>query len=106
MTRDTLSQGGRIIDDAAAAAGRDPASVRRVLNVGGAIEPSRGEGLVGPASYWEEELTRLALEVGFDAFVFWPAHDEEEQIEAFAAEVIPSVREAVAAEAKEHPNPA
>jgi hypothetical protein len=32
--------------------------------------------------------------LGMDTFVFWPAHDEERQIAAFAAEVIPAVRKA------------
>lgn len=95
VTKESLSNGIQIIERAAKGAGRDPTQIRRLLNVGGAIEPNRGEGFVGPASYWVELLTAL-MEVGIDAFVFWPAHDEERQIEAFAAEVIPAVREAVA----------
>jgi len=43
-----------------------------------------------------DELTRL-VEAGMDAFMFWPAHDEEQQIEVFAEEVIPAVRDATAA---------
>jgi alkanesulfonate monooxygenase SsuD/methylene tetrahydromethanopterin reductase-like flavin-dependent oxidoreductase (luciferase family) len=91
---ENLSNGIRIIEDAASGAGREPGSIRRLLNVGGAIEPNRGEGFVGPVSYWVEELARL-VEVGMDAFVFWPAHDEERQTELFAAEVIPAAREAL-----------
>jgi alkanesulfonate monooxygenase SsuD/methylene tetrahydromethanopterin reductase-like flavin-dependent oxidoreductase (luciferase family) len=95
VTGEHLVGGIRIIQDASTQAGRDPGSIRRVLNVGGAIESRRGEDFVGPASYWVDQLTGL-VEVGMDAFVFWPAHDEERQVEQFAAEVIPAVREAVA----------
>jgi Luciferase-like monooxygenase len=52
--------------------------------------------VVGPAQYWVDQLTGL-MDVGMDTFVFWPAHDEERQIEAFAAEVIPAVRKSVSA---------
>jgi len=94
VTADSLANGVRTIEVAASAAGRDPSAIRRVLNVGGAVEPNRDEGLIGPASYWLEQLVGL-VEVGMDAFVFWPAHDEERQAEVFAAEVIPAVREAI-----------
>jgi hypothetical protein len=51
----------------------------------------------GPSSHWIEELTRFAGELGFDTFVFWPAENPVQQLERFAAEVMPGVREAVAA---------
>jgi alkanesulfonate monooxygenase SsuD/methylene tetrahydromethanopterin reductase-like flavin-dependent oxidoreductase (luciferase family) len=95
VTTDVLARGNRIIDDAASRASRDPETISRLLNIGGAVEPRRGEGFVGPASYWVDQLTGL-MDVGMDTFVFWPAHDEERQIEAFAAEVIPAVRTAAA----------
>ncbi len=94
VTAETLANGIRIIEDAAAAAGRAPSAIRRLLNVGGVIEPSRGDNFVGPPSYWVEELASLG-NLGMDTFVFWPAHDEERQAEVFAAEVIPAVREAI-----------
>jgi alkanesulfonate monooxygenase SsuD/methylene tetrahydromethanopterin reductase-like flavin-dependent oxidoreductase (luciferase family) len=94
VTDDALAGGIRTIEASASGAGRDPGSIRRVLNIGGAIEPNRGEGFVGPASYWVDRLTEL-IDVGMDTFVFWPAHDEERQVELFAAEVIPPVRETV-----------
>nr|MDQ4030444.1 LLM class flavin-dependent oxidoreductase [Actinomycetota bacterium] len=68
------------IDEAAAEAGRDPAEIRRLYNVTGEL----------PA----EELTRFVLELGFDTLVFWP--EDARQLERFAGEVIPAVREAVA----------
>lgn len=94
---DRIPEMQRRIDEGAAGAGRDPAEIRRALNVSGRIG-GPGEGpLDGPASGWVEELTRLALEHGFDTFVFWPADDHVRQVELFAGEVAPAVREAVAA---------
>jgi alkanesulfonate monooxygenase SsuD/methylene tetrahydromethanopterin reductase-like flavin-dependent oxidoreductase (luciferase family) len=82
------------IEEAAAGAGRDPAAIRRVYNVGGSIEPATGPTFVGPVSYWVDELARTA-ELGMDAFVFWPiGEDRQSQIETFAAEVAPAVRAA------------
>jgi hypothetical protein len=34
--------------------------------------------------------------LGFDTFVFWPESDPLAQVERFAREVVPGVREAVA----------
>ncbi len=86
------------IDESAEKAGREPREIRRALNVSGKIgEP--GEGLLdGPPSRWVENLTRLAVELGMDTFVFWPADDHVRQVELFAGEIVPAVREAVASE--------
>jgi len=51
--------------------------------------------LRGTSAYWIETLTRWALEPGFDAFVFWPEQPSLEQVELFAREVAPAVRETV-----------
>jgi alkanesulfonate monooxygenase SsuD/methylene tetrahydromethanopterin reductase-like flavin-dependent oxidoreductase (luciferase family) len=83
------------IDRGAAEAGREPKELQRILNVSGSIGGD-GEGpLEGSASKWIEELTRLVLETGFDTFVYWPREDHAKQIELFAGEVAPRVREAV-----------
>jgi alkanesulfonate monooxygenase SsuD/methylene tetrahydromethanopterin reductase-like flavin-dependent oxidoreductase (luciferase family) len=83
----------RRIEDAAAAAGRDPASIRRVYNLMGAIGPATGERLVGPSSFWVEELHHL-VEIGMSGFIFWPGgEDPVGQAETFAAEVAPAVRD-------------
>jgi hypothetical protein len=83
------------IDDAATKAGREPGEIRRAYNVNGRIGPE-GEGLLeGPISKWTEELTRLTLEFGMDTFTYWPSEDHVRQIEVFASEVVPAVREAV-----------
>jgi alkanesulfonate monooxygenase SsuD/methylene tetrahydromethanopterin reductase-like flavin-dependent oxidoreductase (luciferase family) len=85
------------IEDAAAAAGRDGGSIRRVYNISGSIGPAPGEGFVGPVSLWVDQLGRLA-EIGMDAFIFWPVgKDPIGQVEVFAAEVAPAVRAEVGA---------
>lgn len=87
----------KLIDEAARAAGRDPAAIRRAYNVLGTIGDVRGgHGLAGDVRLWTDTLTRWALELGFDTFIFWPVSDHLAQLEVFAAEVVPAVREQVA----------
>ncbi|MER7420573.1 LLM class flavin-dependent oxidoreductase [Micromonospora peucetia] len=91
-----LDRGNTIIDDAARQAGRDPADVRRLLNVTGRFA-SVGRGpLDGPAEQWAEELADLALSDGISTFIL--GSDDPEDLRRFAAEVAPAVRELVAAE--------
>jgi alkanesulfonate monooxygenase SsuD/methylene tetrahydromethanopterin reductase-like flavin-dependent oxidoreductase (luciferase family) len=88
----------RRIDEGAERAGREPTEIRRAYNLSGRIGEG-GEGpLDGPISQWVEELTRFALELGMDTFIYWPQEDQVRQVEVFAREVVPAVREAVAAE--------
>jgi alkanesulfonate monooxygenase SsuD/methylene tetrahydromethanopterin reductase-like flavin-dependent oxidoreductase (luciferase family) len=88
----------RRVDDAAAGAGRDPSAIRRLYNVKGTIaDGPASEQLHGPPDHWIETLTSFAVELGFDSFIFWPQDDVLGQIERFAQDVVPGVREAVAA---------
>jgi hypothetical protein len=83
------------IDAGTAEAGRRPEEIKRVYNLSGNIGPE-GDGLLeGPVSKWIEELKRFALEFGMDTFIYWPSEDHVHQIEVFASEVAPAVREAV-----------
>ncbi len=92
-----VSEGSARLDEAAAQAGRDPAEIRRVLNVNGQITDGARHGLLlGPVDQWVDELTDLAVAYGFDTFVFWG--DGEDQLPRFAEEVVPAVRAQVAAE--------
>ena len=85
------------LDDAAAEAGRDPAGIRRILNVNGTITDGATNGMLqGPVNQWAEELTNLAISYGFDTFIFW--NEEEGQVQRFAEEVAPAVREQITAE--------
>jgi alkanesulfonate monooxygenase SsuD/methylene tetrahydromethanopterin reductase-like flavin-dependent oxidoreductase (luciferase family) len=93
-TPDLVPELQQRIDDAAAGAGRDPGEIRRVYNVSGTITdgPTRGV-LDGPPEHWVETLTSFARDLGFDTFVFWPGDDPLAQLERFAHEVVPAVRE-------------
>ncbi len=83
----------RRIDEGAAQAGRDPRTIRRILNIAGQITPDgspRGELLQGSAAQWVEDLNRLVVEYGFDSFVLMG--DDLNQIRRFAEEIVPQVR--------------
>jgi len=86
-----------VIDDAARAAGRDPAQIRRVANVRGAItDGAVTEWLHGPVEHWVEELVRLVRDLRFDGLVLWSDHEDVlGQTERFAGEVVPAVRAAL-----------
>ena len=87
-----------VIDEAAQAAGRDPGSIRRIVNLWGSItDGSRGDGpLTGPVDHWVETLSAWTTDLRLDSFVFWPSDGGTESIERFAAEVVPAVRERAA----------
>ncbi len=82
-----LARGNAVIDEAALAAGRDPAQIRRLLNVGAPT---------GSTSQWVDDLVRLALEDGIGTFL--AMGDDPDAIRVFGREVAPAVREAVDAE--------
>ncbi|WP_020575002.1 LLM class flavin-dependent oxidoreductase [Actinopolymorpha alba] len=85
------------VDDAAVGAGRDPSEIRRVLNVRGTITDGPSEGLLhGPPAQWVDELTDLAVGLGFDTFVLWA--EGSDQARRFAEEVMGAVRDLVAEE--------
>ncbi len=87
------------IDEAAAAAGRDPAQIQRLYNVFGTITdgPSRG-GFEGPVQQWADTLADLVLDGGMDTFVFGPADDDLAQVQRFTDEVVPAARDAIVRE--------
>jgi alkanesulfonate monooxygenase SsuD/methylene tetrahydromethanopterin reductase-like flavin-dependent oxidoreductase (luciferase family) len=84
------------IDDAATAAGRDPASIVRAYNIFGEIGPSpAGDPFQGTVDQWVDALTALAVETGMDTFLLGTADDDVAQARRFAEEVAPAVRSAV-----------
>ena len=106
LTRDELRAGHEQIDAAAEKAGRDPRSIRRIINVQGLIgdgpPPARsslpvgylaGEPLAGPPEWWVETLGGF-VEDGFDTLVFWPVDTAPGQVELLAGEVVPRLRAA------------
>lgn len=76
-----LLEGNRRIDESAAAAGRDPRSIRRILNAGADVPV--------------ELFTSLTVEHGMGTYVIGGIEDPE-ALRWFAADIIPAVREAVA----------
>ncbi len=98
-----LTAGNAIVDRAAREAGRDPADVRRLLNISGRFATSSEGPLHGPADQWAEELTDLALTEGVSAFIL--ATDDPDDLRRYAADVVPAVREAVAAERADRRRP-
>jgi alkanesulfonate monooxygenase SsuD/methylene tetrahydromethanopterin reductase-like flavin-dependent oxidoreductase (luciferase family)/FAD/FMN-containing dehydrogenase len=84
-----LARGNTVIDDAAVAAGRAPEDVRRLLNI------AVGREVLSPQE-WIDQLLPLALVDGISTFIL--ASDDPRGLEEFAEEVIPVLREEVAAE--------
>jgi len=72
-----LLEGNRRIDEAATAAGRDPRTIRRLLNAG---------------QLEAEELVSLVVDYGMDTFL---VTDDPDEMRRYAQEVIPRVREEV-----------
>ncbi|WP_421741465.1 LLM class flavin-dependent oxidoreductase [Cellulomonas sp.] len=90
-----LAAGNARIDDAAAAAGRDPREIRRLLNLGAGSFQGTGF-LQGPPDRWVDDLLPLVLEDGIATFIL--GTDDETTIAVFGGEIAPALRDAVAAE--------
>jgi alkanesulfonate monooxygenase SsuD/methylene tetrahydromethanopterin reductase-like flavin-dependent oxidoreductase (luciferase family) len=104
LSRDEMRAAQGQIDAAAEKAGRDPGSIRRILNLQGLIgegpAPSRaelpvgylaGEPLAGPVDWWVETLAGF-IDDGFDTLVFWPVSTVTEQVELLARDVVLQLR--------------
>jgi alkanesulfonate monooxygenase SsuD/methylene tetrahydromethanopterin reductase-like flavin-dependent oxidoreductase (luciferase family) len=104
LTRDELRAGNEQIDEAAENAGRDPRSIRRLINVQGLIgdgtPPRRselrvgylaGEPLAGPPEWWVETIASFGQD-GFDTFVFWPVDPSPDQVQLLIDEVVPQLQ--------------
>ncbi|MFI7604986.1 LLM class flavin-dependent oxidoreductase [Micromonospora sp. NPDC049366] len=88
-----LRTGNKIIDEAAREAGRDPADIRRLLNISGQFAPNRQGLLHGPADSWVEDLLPLVVEEGVGTLILMT--DDATTMARFAHEVAPALREAV-----------
>jgi alkanesulfonate monooxygenase SsuD/methylene tetrahydromethanopterin reductase-like flavin-dependent oxidoreductase (luciferase family) len=94
MDPDALNEANRRIDDAATAAGRNPADILRIYNIGGRITDGASSGFLdGPVDQWVDQLTELTVNYGMDGYIVGPADDSAEQLRRFATEVAPRVRE-------------
>ena len=88
-----LERGMAAIDQEAAAHGRDPREIRRLLNIAGSFGAQRRGFLQGPPSTWVDDLVPLAVENGVSTFIL--ASDDPGLLGEFAGEVLPPLREAV-----------
>ncbi len=101
LSRDEMRAGNELIDATATDAGRDPGSIRRLINVQGLIgdgpAPARselpvgyllGEPLVGPPEWWAETIAGF-VDDGFDTIIFWPVERSPRQVELLVSEVLP-----------------
>jgi alkanesulfonate monooxygenase SsuD/methylene tetrahydromethanopterin reductase-like flavin-dependent oxidoreductase (luciferase family) len=110
---DWLSQRYRasrpVIDEAAAAVGRDPREVRTVFNFPGQItdhplaatRDRDGRWIGGSADQWAEELSGAVLEHGAAGFMLFSPQGgtpDTDSLARWAREVVPAVREAIAKE--------
>ncbi|MEV5706279.1 LLM class flavin-dependent oxidoreductase [Actinoallomurus sp. NPDC052274] len=98
-----------IIDEAAAAVGRDPREIRTVFNLPGLItdrplpatrDPG-GRWIGGSADQWAEELTGAVLEHGASGFMlFSPEGGTPDLVSLtrWSRDIVPAVREAIAKE--------
>ncbi|SDP57101.1 Hemerythrin HHE cation binding domain-containing protein [Pedococcus dokdonensis] len=97
---DTLRGHNRTIDEAAVKAGRDPAAIRRLYNIHGRFGSGSGTRpgamLQGTPRDWAEQLAELTLTEGMSTYIL--AVNSLEQVDRFAHEVAPAVRELVDAE--------
>ena len=87
-----LPEMSKVVDEAALAAGRSPASVRRIYNVNGRFGTGGGF-LQGRPRNWAEQLAELTLEVGMSTYVL--GTDDADDLRRWATEVAPAVRELV-----------
>ncbi|TQM35575.1 LLM class flavin-dependent oxidoreductase [Pseudonocardia cypriaca] len=96
-----------IIDDAAAAVGRDPREIRTIFNFPGRITEQPlpatrdrdGRWVGGSVDQWVEELTGAVLEHGASGFMlFSPSGGTPDATSAarWGGEIVPAVRESVA----------
>ena len=99
-----------VIDEAAAAAGREPGEIRTVFNFPGRITEQplaatrdpEGRWIGGSADQWAQELTGAVLEHGASGFMlFSPEGGAPDTLTLgrWAGEIVPAVREAIGKEA-------
>jgi alkanesulfonate monooxygenase SsuD/methylene tetrahydromethanopterin reductase-like flavin-dependent oxidoreductase (luciferase family) len=96
-----------IIDEAAAAVGRDPREIRTVFNLPGRItdrpvaatRDGDGRWVGGSVGQWVEELTGAVLEHGASGFMLFSSSGGVQDVVSlgrWANEIVPAVREAIA----------
>lgn len=89
----------QIITSTAIDAGREPADITRVAQLVGHITETPGsvtlrgeEPIRTDAAGWARILVDLAMETGFDTFVYWPESADDTQLRRWIGDVVPSTR--------------
>jgi hypothetical protein len=103
VSRQRFAEMNELIDAGAEKAGRETAEIRRGYNVMGILDLGRPDtartedkpnNIYGPVEHWVEEILALYHDCRVDTINFWPVSGNQfVQIEAFAKEVVPGVRE-------------
>jgi alkanesulfonate monooxygenase SsuD/methylene tetrahydromethanopterin reductase-like flavin-dependent oxidoreductase (luciferase family) len=91
-----LQAGNQIVDEAARAAGRDPAEIERLLNISGRFSAAGQGTLDGPPQRWVDDLLPLVVDDGVSTLIV--ATDDPQTMQLFAEQVMPPLREAVSRE--------
>jgi alkanesulfonate monooxygenase SsuD/methylene tetrahydromethanopterin reductase-like flavin-dependent oxidoreductase (luciferase family) len=103
-----------VIDDAAAAVGRDPREVRTIFNFPGritdrplaAMRDRDGRWVGGSVDQWVDELTGAVLEHGASGFMLFSpggGTPDATSVARWASEIVPAVREATLTGAASRP---
>ena len=91
-----LAEGNRMVDEAAAEAGRDPRQIRRIFDFHGTFGRA-GRGMVhGQSEDWVQQLVPLVIERGISVLIL--IGNDPHAIERWGTEVGPALRESVARE--------
>jgi alkanesulfonate monooxygenase SsuD/methylene tetrahydromethanopterin reductase-like flavin-dependent oxidoreductase (luciferase family) len=94
-------QAQQTIDESARATGRDPRQITRIAQLVGTVTddpgpewtPCGADPIRASAEQWAKLLARLARELRFDTFVFWPERPTVQQVQRFAGQVVPHTRQ-------------
>ncbi|MCO5227826.1 MAG: LLM class flavin-dependent oxidoreductase [Thermomicrobiales bacterium] len=94
MEVEGFADGNARIDDAAVNAGRRPEDIRRMFNIMGSFLRADRGWLKGTPQMWAEQLAELSLRDGVSTYLL--GTQDPADIQTFAEEVAPAVREIVA----------
>lgn len=101
-----FAQSRPLIEEAAAAAGRDPAEIGTIYNFPGRITTAplstardeHGRWIGGSVEQWTDELVAAVLDHGAAGFVYLPVNDgtpTDIALGRWGREIVPAVREAL-----------
>lgn len=94
MSPEEFADGNARIDDAAVNAGRSPQEIRRMYNIMGSFLRADRGWLKGTPATWAKQLAELSLRDGVSTYLL--AANSPADIQTWAEEVAPAVREIVA----------